>query len=137
MATKLSILVTVICEEQRSALAKSEAQGHITHGRFMIVVFVVAIGPQAIFLVISWMTGHSLIGVNLFNMAGRVLVDDWRVSNIAGTGLRALVCGCHRGQQAEKRYRVKVKSFCETTEGRREDTGAQWQEEKGEKRKRG
>ncbi len=42
------------------------------------MIFIVAISPQAIFLVITRMTGDSLIGVDLFDMGRRVLVDNGR-----------------------------------------------------------
>jgi hypothetical protein len=44
----------------------------------MVVIFVVAISPQAILLVITGVSRDSLIGVDLFDMGRRVFVDDGR-----------------------------------------------------------
>jgi hypothetical protein len=40
----------------------------------MVVILLVAIRPQAIFLIVAWMTWNPLVGVNLFDMVGWVFV---------------------------------------------------------------
>lgn len=43
----------------------------------MVVVFTIAIGAEAIFLIIAGMARYSLIGVDFLNMRGHILVDLW------------------------------------------------------------
>ncbi len=51
------------------------------------MVLIIAIRAQAVFLIISWMTRHFLIGMDLFDMVGDVFINDRRRCGVAGAVL--------------------------------------------------
>jgi hypothetical protein len=65
------------------------------------VVLIVTVSAQAIFFIISRMAGHFFIGMNLFDVVGRVLLVRSGMGDIV-TGA-AVVASRHGGQWKRER----------------------------------
>lgn len=70
---------------------------HTTYRRFMVVILVITVGPQPIFLIIIWMTWHSLIGMDGLDVSSdSILLAVRAVRGVLAAGRHDSLLNCSK-----------------------------------------